>query len=1153
MKKWMKGVSTILPGVLFLFAGYVVPQAVADETTVEFVFPPEDVSFQASDDGMSVQLREGTMPEDMPGTPWLPVRYVTIAVPSGAQIQRIDVQGEEVLLRRDIDVIPVQPPQPLSRPRAARVPKDAAAYARTDRIPATQAVLTGAHTLRGYSLATVRLNPLRYVPAARELYLAPRLTVSVVYEAPKAALRAPPRHAGSVRKLVQSLVVNPDALNAEPDLGAMDGQLLPDGAVDYLIITTGALTNSFQTLANHRTQFSGLNTKVISTEDISAAYAGTDLQMKIRNCISNHYASMGTLYVVLGGDNTVVPDRDCYVYVGSDVENYMPTDLYYSGLDGTWNADGDAIYGETSDNVDLGWDVMVGRIPVRTADQAAGYINKLMSCETNVPAGLIHKILLGGMEAWDSYTGTDRPSDNVTGDGHWGFLDSAHPVVSDSEMWDRRLYRDGICPYWVPDTVGIFCDTLTSWDTASGGDYLQNAANLRSKFNLGWYHTFFSGHGNVTIWGLESGGFSSSDAAALTNATVIVYTDACLTGAFDNSSDPCLSEAFLRNPNGGALAYIGCSRYGWGSSDEPPADDISDGGPSTQYGYRFYRRLHETNDVSVGMAFAMHKADMAGSSGANGAYRWIQFGLNFQGDPAMPCQTRSVLLKVSFDVLRSTGYQGGPFTPSNMVYTLSNISPSNLSWTAGCTSAWVTVAPVSGILSPGQTNLVTVSINANANSLGAGTNTGLIVFSNVTSSISLVRNVQLVVHPRVLDHFAWDPVSTTQYVGQAFPVRIQALDATDSLLASFTNRVGLSGWMGSAATNVLIGSGIDAWDYPMNTWWHDCRTQVIYLTNEVGTACSINSLALNVMAVPGQVMNNWTIRMKHTSLAGYGASPVWETGWTTVVQTNEPIGTTGWRTFVFSAPFNYNGTNNLLIDFSHNNSSYTTEGYCQYTEVGQNRAVCYCTDSGYGDPLGWPTNGYNPTPYASVNIPNLRLGISGGTVVTITPTNSGNFVSGIWTGSVTVLEAATNMYVRADDGSGHTGDSNPFSVFALAGDADGDRIPDWWEQQYFGGATNANPNAVCSNGINTVRQAYIAGLNPNDPQSRLLISDFQALTAGKVLGWNAVSGRVYSVYWTSNLLNSFQCLESNIPWTRGSFTNQTAVPCGYYKLGVQLE
>ncbi|MCU0857898.1 MAG: S8 family serine peptidase, partial [Pontiellaceae bacterium] len=136
--------------------------------------------------------------------------------------------------------------------------------------------------------------------------------------------------------------------------------------------------------------------------------------------------------------------------------------------------------------------------------------------------------------------------------------------------------------------------------------------------------------------------------------------------------------------------------------------------------------------------------------------------------------------------LNASGYQGGPFTSTNIVYTLNNTSTSNLSWTAGCASNWVTVSPAGGTLSAGQTNLVTVSINANANSLGAGTNTGLIVFSNVTSSISLVRNVQLVVRPRVLDHFTWDPVSTTQYVGQAFPVRIQALDATDSLLASFT-------------------------------------------------------------------------------------------------------------------------------------------------------------------------------------------------------------------------------------------------------------------------------------------------------------------------------------------------------------------------------
>ena len=117
-------------------------------------------------------------------------------------------------------------------------------------------------------------------------------------------------------------------------------------------------------------------------------------------------------------------------------------------------------------------------------------------------------------------------------------------------------------------------------------------------------------------------------------------------------------------------------------------------------------------------------------------------------------------------------------------------------------------------------------------------------------------------------------------------------------------------------------------------------------------------------------------------------------------------------------------------------------------------------------------------------------------------------------------------------------------------DSDGDGIPDAWEQQHFGGATNANPNAVASNRINTLLQAYIAGLDPTNSQSALRVSG----PNNNVIGWNTTaSGRVYSVYWTTNLMNGFQCLESNIPWTRTSLTNQVAVPRGYFKVNVQLQ
>ena len=50
------------------------------------------------------------------------------------------------------------------------------------------------------------------------------------------------------------------------------------------------------------------------------------------------------------------------------------------------------------------------------------------------------------------------------------------------------------------------------------------------------------------------------------------------------------------------------------------------------------------------------------------------------------------------------------------------------------------------------------------------------------------------------------------------------------------------------------------------------------------------------------------------------------------------------------------------------------------------------------------------------------------TPVTITPTVSGTFVNGVWIGSVTVLQTASQMKLRADDGAAHTGDSNPFNV-----------------------------------------------------------------------------------------------------------------------------
>jgi hypothetical protein len=119
-------------------------------------------------------------------------------------------------------------------------------------------------------------------------------------------------------------------------------------------------------------------------------------------------------------------------------------------------------------------------------------------------------------------------------------------------------------------------------------------------------------------------------------------------------------------------------------------------------------------------------------------------------------------------------------------------------------------------------------------------------------------------------------------------------------------------------------------------------------------------------------------------------------------------------------------------------------------------------------------------------------------------------------------------------------------------DTDNDGIPDWWEFQYTASITNVNPSATAANGMNTLLQCYIAGIDPTDGNSSFLLTELRALTSGKNLLWPAVSGRVYTVYWTTNLLSGFQLLESNV--TGGTFKDAVhgTEENGFYKIEVGL-
>lgn len=96
-----------------------------------------------------------------------------------------------------------------------------------------------------------------------------------------------------------------------------------------------------------------------------------------------------------------------------------------------------------------------------------------------------------------------------------------------------------------------------------------------------------------------------------------------------------------------------------------------------------------------------------------------------------------------------------------------------------------------------------------------------------------------------------------------------------------------------------------------------------------------------------------------------------------------------------------------------------------------------------------------------------------------------------------------------------TGSLN-LAVTHLRGDTDADSLPDWWESDYFGGRTNAQPSAHDdADPVNNLGE-YVANTDPLDENSVLEITDIKR-SSGDVLEWCTAEGRRYYLMVHTNL------------------------------------
>ena len=560
---------------------------------------------------------EGLALDRTGGRPALPVDRWTFEPPEGYRLKRIDVEAV------GWETLPVTEPV-VSFPGPAPPPTPGDGNAAAGGPPPDAEMLAGGF-LRGTRLETVEFRPVRHRPGSGEVEIASGFTVLLEFEpdpsepvvsrrrawagedafetaAARLTGRKPPGfEPGGLRTLVNGQ--EPFAPRFTPS---------EDGSpVRYLIITDDASELEYQRLADWKTAV-GTPAVVRTLTWIRDNYPhGVDESEEVRGFIRDAVELWGVEYVLLGGDVDQVPIRYAWSYFYGG--EFIPTDLYYTCLDGNWNANGNHLFAEpyfstafTGDGADFLPDVWVGRVPSRTPLEARNYVDKILDYETAIPLGAgfaTGMLCLGEMLFPQNWS----PGDSVLFDGALVCEDAVartSPPIVHQRMYENYFDYPGSVPENKPDAI----------------------AAINSGYNM----ILHVGHGfrNTMAVGLNGEALNNGDADAFHNGVRqgMLYAINCTSAALDFD---CIAEHFIRNPNGGGVASVGSTRLDF---------------PATGWDYQneFFDLVYSGDVTRMGVAAAQQKIPFASTASRDGEHRWTQFSLIFLGDPDMNLYTDAV-------------------------------------------------------------------------------------------------------------------------------------------------------------------------------------------------------------------------------------------------------------------------------------------------------------------------------------------------------------------------------------------------------------------------------------------------------------------------------------------------------------------------------
>lgn len=351
-------------------------------------------------------------------------------------------------------------------------------------------------TIDGFTSGDVRVLDVTNPDAVQEL--------ATVIKQQKGGYAVTATAAGSGQRTLLALIQARASQVASLRANQPSGWRQPSNGADLLIITHRDFSAALGRLKSLR-ESQGLSVAVVDVEDVYDEFSyGQKTQQALKDFLAHAKGNWNTTprFVVLVGDASLDP-KD---YLGYGDSDYLPTKLIdtqnLETASDNWLADLDG------DGVE---DLAMGRLPVRSAQEAAAMINKIVSYER---AGPSDSVLLVA----DRNDGYDFEWSNTK-------LRSLIPAGLKVEEIDRGGLDD-------KTAKSLFIEAV----------------------NKGQKIVNYTGHGSVSNWRGQL--LTSPDALSLTNGNrlSLFVTMTCLNGYYQDPVIDSLAESLLKAGRGGAVA-----------------------------------------------------------------------------------------------------------------------------------------------------------------------------------------------------------------------------------------------------------------------------------------------------------------------------------------------------------------------------------------------------------------------------------------------------------------------------------------------------------------------------------------------------------------------------------------------------------------------